>query len=710
MAGFALGDAGDFDGADSELLTAFSDALHQGDVQGAEIAWSTWDELARNPPARAREFRAIHAELLSADPALAWAETLASYAATDAAEDVARCGILASRAAPYMFAEKLAELGSSEPDADGWQLYAYGMGIVFAGEWERALEPTQAALVWARAHRDRALEADALYTLSSIHAYKGESEQAARLLQSSLTLADRLGDVELARRARINLTETLSDNLDSAGATRAARDAVSWASGLHRPTKEQYEFEVIHAHHSLLAGNGTDAVASLARASTIVPDPKLIDGDIYVPTLLSRTMVEVWTQSPNTTGNATDEALAATDAWGFDSYSAGAYFIKSERCLFLLDAAGAAESSRATEHLAPDELVSRLRARFAATLAAHLAPDEQPAYGGEELEIAGPLPRLYARSIAAIEQRDESAMSAVARLWDRGGRNPMSLLMRLAAGASSRTIELEAIQLGLDGIAALAGRLQGRADETPSIVINWWKSGPDTDRAQLAFGAETLELAAGSITCMEAGYLRSIDKGVASVWQGRTAEAPSYAGYPICTGDLLGAGETLQGETGTPLVIRAITDLTITEYLIASVGAIAEKSGSLALDLGRQTAAQLQRSTEQIHDLATQSADVRLARCLLSLSERIGRPTLHGERLIDAVFTNADLAAMIGSQRARVNRFLTDLRKGGAITEFKRKIVVADTAALREYAKLDSEGHEIAASGDGSASSITLAG
>jgi CRP-like cAMP-binding protein len=159
-----------------------------------------------------------------------------------------------------------------------------------------------------------------------------------------------------------------------------------------------------------------------------------------------------------------------------------------------------------------------------------------------------------------------------------------------------------------------------------------------------------------------------------------------------------------------PLVIRAITDVTLTEYSISSVGALAEKSGSLALDLGRQAAVQLRRSTDQISDLATQSADVRLARCLLSLSERIGRPTLHGDKLIDAVFTNADLAAMIGSQRARVNRFLTELRKADAITEFKRKIVIADTTALREFAKLDADGHELGTGSTGSQGSVSLAG
>jgi CRP-like cAMP-binding protein len=376
----------------------------------------------------------------------------------------------------------------------------------------------------------------------------------------------------------------------------------------------------------------------------------------------------------------------------------------------LLDADGAATSARLAEELAPDELGSRLRARFAATLAAHLSADASPYLVSEELEIVGPLPRLYARSIEAIEKNDESAMSAVARQWERAGRAPMNLLMRLAAGGESRAIELEAIQLGLNGLAALAGRLQGRSDETPSIVIDWWRSGPDTDRARLAASAQTLELAAGSTTCVPAGYLRSIDKGVASIWQGASEDAPTYAGYPACTGDLVGAGDALQGTPGMPLVIRAITDVTLTEYSISSVGALAEKSGSLALDLGRQAAVQLRRSTEQIADLATQSADVRLARCLLSLAERIGRPTLHGDKLIDAVFTNADLAAMIGSQRARVNRFLTELRKAGAITEFKRKIVIADTAALREFAKLDADGHELGTGSTGSQGSVSLAG
>ena len=97
--------------------------------------------------------------------------------------------------------------------------------------------------------------------------------------------------------------------------------------------------------------------------------------------------------------------------------------------------------------------------------------------------------------------------------------------------------------------------------------------------------------------------------------------------------------------------------------------------------------------SERARMLAGESAllpvETRLARTLVRLGERFGRPSLRGELLLDTSLTHADIASMIGSQRARVSSLLGALHKAGVTDTWKRRIVVLDAAELRRRAALD---------------------
>jgi CRP/FNR family cyclic AMP-dependent transcriptional regulator len=70
----------------------------------------------------------------------------------------------------------------------------------------------------------------------------------------------------------------------------------------------------------------------------------------------------------------------------------------------------------------------------------------------------------------------------------------------------------------------------------------------------------------------------------------------------------------------------------------------------------------------------------RIARLLLDLSEQSGGPT------IEKPLTHQTIAQIIGASRETVSRAMKDFQDAGWITVQRRRISVADVAALRQRA------------------------
>ena len=92
--------------------------------------------------------------------------------------------------------------------------------------------------------------------------------------------------------------------------------------------------------------------------------------------------------------------------------------------------------------------------------------------------------------------------------------------------------------------------------------------------------------------------------------------------------------------------------------------------------------ARMRHITQVVADLTFLDLEGRLAKKLLELAEEHGREA-DGVIEIELPITQEDLAAMIGTTRATVNRFLGELEDRAAIERRGRRIVIRNAERLR---------------------------
>jgi CRP-like cAMP-binding protein len=103
----------------------------------------------------------------------------------------------------------------------------------------------------------------------------------------------------------------------------------------------------------------------------------------------------------------------------------------------------------------------------------------------------------------------------------------------------------------------------------------------------------------------------------------------------------------------------------------------------LAVALIELLSTRLRHVTEYAESLAYLDVHARLARTLLEMGDRYGVKREDGIE-IDFDLTQADLAAMVGATRERVNRALASFRVQGLLELRGRKIALLDTTRLRQ--------------------------
>ena len=90
----------------------------------------------------------------------------------------------------------------------------------------------------------------------------------------------------------------------------------------------------------------------------------------------------------------------------------------------------------------------------------------------------------------------------------------------------------------------------------------------------------------------------------------------------------------------------------------------------------------LRHTTRVVQDATFRDVPSRLARVLLDLTARHGRPVEHG-MLIDTRVTQGELAAMVGASRETVNRALRGFEQRGLIRWEANRILIAQPDQLR---------------------------
>jgi CRP/FNR family cyclic AMP-dependent transcriptional regulator len=100
----------------------------------------------------------------------------------------------------------------------------------------------------------------------------------------------------------------------------------------------------------------------------------------------------------------------------------------------------------------------------------------------------------------------------------------------------------------------------------------------------------------------------------------------------------------------------------------------------------RALARRLRRTNENLADLVFSDVPGRVARALLDLSERFGRPTDDGLRVAHDL-TQEELAQLVGASRETVNKALADFASRGWLRLEARAVVLLDIERLRKRAR-----------------------
>jgi CRP/FNR family cyclic AMP-dependent transcriptional regulator len=96
---------------------------------------------------------------------------------------------------------------------------------------------------------------------------------------------------------------------------------------------------------------------------------------------------------------------------------------------------------------------------------------------------------------------------------------------------------------------------------------------------------------------------------------------------------------------------------------------------------------EVRRLTDHVEELHFLDIAGRLAARLARLADEQGRGAASGEVRLDGPLTQGEIAAMVGSTRQSVNRFLGYLVDDGLVRVERDAIVITDMAALRRAAR-----------------------
>ena len=97
-------------------------------------------------------------------------------------------------------------------------------------------------------------------------------------------------------------------------------------------------------------------------------------------------------------------------------------------------------------------------------------------------------------------------------------------------------------------------------------------------------------------------------------------------------------------------------------------------------------ARRLRRTNDSLSDLVFSDVPGRVAKALLDLSNRFGRPTDAGV-LVDHGLTQEELAQLVGASRETVNKALADFASRGWLRLEAKAVVLLDVERLRHRAR-----------------------
>jgi CRP/FNR family transcriptional regulator, cyclic AMP receptor protein len=148
----------------------------------------------------------------------------------------------------------------------------------------------------------------------------------------------------------------------------------------------------------------------------------------------------------------------------------------------------------------------------------------------------------------------------------------------------------------------------------------------------------------------------------------------------ISAGQIVGEIATLDGGERSGDAV-AMTDCELLVLNRRDFMPFLENRADICLMLIKILCERLRRTSEQVEDLLFRHVEGRIAKALLQLSERSGRPDVDG-RVLELHMSQSELGNIVGSTRESVNKQLMAWQRAGFVHLAKESIVILDAAAL----------------------------
>ena len=130
----------------------------------------------------------------------------------------------------------------------------------------------------------------------------------------------------------------------------------------------------------------------------------------------------------------------------------------------------------------------------------------------------------------------------------------------------------------------------------------------------------------------------------------------------------------------------AVADTTLIGLGSDELGSWLDGRPDVSRQLLSALARRLRRTNEALADLVFSDVPGRVAKALLDLSERFGRPTDDGLRVAHDL-TQEELAQLVGASRETVNKALADFASRGWLRLEARAVVLLDIERMRRRAR-----------------------
>lgn len=130
----------------------------------------------------------------------------------------------------------------------------------------------------------------------------------------------------------------------------------------------------------------------------------------------------------------------------------------------------------------------------------------------------------------------------------------------------------------------------------------------------------------------------------------------------------------------------AVSETRLAGVKHASLKKAMEKSPSISAQVLQALARRLRRTNENLADLVFSDVPGRVAKALLDLADRFGRPATDGI-LVAHELTQEELAQLVGASRETVNKALADFAQRGWIRLEGKSVLIADSERLARRAR-----------------------